>query len=53
MYGKCPEILYTKGANKMGYANSEDSDQTAPEGGVWSGSTLLAFPLSILRSNYI
>ena len=26
-----------------------DPDQTAPEGAVWSGSTLFAIPLSILR----
>ena len=48
----------------MAYANSADPDQTAPEGGpeggrqhseapegaVWSGSTLFAIPLSILRN---
>ena len=27
---------------QMGIANSEDSDQTAPLGGVWSGSALFA-----------
>ena len=39
--------------NKIAYANSADPNQTAPEGAVWSGSTLLAIPLSILRSNSI
>ena len=37
----------------MAYANSADSDQNAPEGTVWSGSTLqnvFASPLSILRN---
>ena len=29
----------------MTHANSEDPDQTAPEGAVWSGSTLFAIPL--------
>ena len=38
-------------ANKMAYANSADPDQTAPEGAVWSGSTLYAFSLSILRNS--
>ena len=37
----------------MTYANSTDPDQTAPEGAVWSGSTLFAIPLSILRNNCI
>ena len=37
----------------MKYANSSDPDQTAPEGAVWSGSTLFAIPLSILRNNSI
>ena len=40
-------------ANKMVYANSADPDQTAPEGAVWSGSTLFAFLLSILRNSCI
>ena len=44
-YGKCPK--------KMTYANSADPDQTAPEGAVWSGSTLFAIPLSILRNKCI
>ena len=29
----------------MTYANSADPDQTAPQGAVWSGSTLFAIPL--------
>ena len=48
-YGKCPKISYTKIADKMAYANSVDPDQTAPSGAVWSGSTLFAIPLSILK----
>ena len=40
-------------ANKIAYTNSADPDQTAPEEAVWSGSTLFAIPLSILRNNYI
>ena len=52
-YSKCPKILYTKVSDKMAYANSLDPDQTAPEGAVWSGSTLFAIPLSILRNNCI
>ena len=37
-------------SDKMAYyANSENPDQTAPEGAVWSGSALFAIPLSILR----
>ena len=48
-YNKCSEILYTKDDEKMAYANSADPDQTAPEGAVWSGSTLFADPQSILR----
>ena len=47
----CPKISYTKVSNKMAYANSTDPDQTAPEGAVWSGSTLFAIPLCILRNN--
>ena len=47
-YGKCPKISYNKVSDKMAYANSVDPDQTAPEGAVWSGSTLFAIP-SILR----
>ena len=46
-YSKCPKIPYTKVSDKMAYANSADPDQTAPEGAVWSGSTLFAIPLSI------
>ena len=40
MYGKCLKILNTKVSDKMAYVNSADPDQTAPEGAVWSGSTL-------------
>ena len=39
--------------NGKKYANSADPDQTAPEGAVWSGSTLFAIPLSILIKNCI
>ena len=35
----------------MAYANSADPDQTAPEGAVWSGSTLFAISISTLRNN--
>ena len=45
--GKCPN---TNVSNKRTYANSADPDQTAPEGAVWSGSTLFAIPLCILRN---
>ena len=31
--------------DKMTYENSADPDQTAPEGAVWSWSTLFAIPL--------
>ena len=37
----------------MAYANSEVPDQIAPEGAVWSGPTLFAIPLSVLRNNCI
>ena len=37
----------------MAYANHADPDQTAPEGAVWSESTLFAIPPNILRNNYI
>ena len=30
-YVKCPKIYNTKVSDKMTYANSADSDQTAPE----------------------
>ena len=40
-------------ADNMAYTNSADPDQTAPKGAVWSGSTLFAIPLSILRNNCI
>ena len=46
-YGKCPKNSNTKASDKMTYANSVDPDQTAPEGAVWSGSTLFAIPLNI------
>ena len=29
-YGKCPKISYTKVPDEMAYANSADTDQTAP-----------------------
>ena len=37
----------------MTYANSADPDQTAPEGAVWSGSTLFAIQLDILSKRCI
>ena len=40
-------------SEKVEYANSADPDQTTPEGEAWSGSTLFAIPLSILRNNCI
>ena len=46
-YGKYPKNSNTKMSDKMTYANSVDPDQTAPEGAVWSGSTLFAIPLNI------
>ena len=46
-YGKRPKNSNTKASDKMRYANSVDPDQTAPEGAVWSGSTLFAIPLNI------
>ena len=46
-YGKCPKNPNTKVSDKMTYTNSVDPDQTAPEGAVWSGSTLFAIPLNI------
>ena len=46
-YGKYPKNANTKASDKMTYANSVDPDQTAPEGAVWSGSTLFAIPLNI------
>ena len=39
--------------DKIAYANRVDPDQTAPEGAVWSGSTLFVIPLSILRNDRI
>ena len=53
MYSKCPKISHTKVSDKIAYADSADLDQTAPEGAVRSGSTVLAIPLSILRNNCI
>ena len=50
MYGKCPKISNSKVSDKKVYANSADPDQTAPEGAVWSGSTLYDIWLSILRN---
>ena len=46
-YGKYPKNSNTKASDKMTYANSVDPDQTAPEGAVWSRSTLFAIPLNI------
>ena len=40
----CPKISYMKTVDKMAYANQ---DQTAPEGAVWSVSTLFAILLNI------
>ena len=34
IYGKYPKNSNTKASDKMTYANSVDSDQTAPEGAV-------------------
>ena len=42
-------MLYTEASDKMAYSDSPDQDQTASEGVVWSGSTLFAILLSILR----
>ena len=33
-----------KFSDRYAWANSEDPDQTAPRGAVWSGSTLFAIP---------
>ena len=52
-YGKCPKISNTKVCDKLQYANSADLYQTAPEGAVWSGSSLFAIPLNILRDKCI
>ena len=49
-YGKCPKISYTKAADKMGYANSADPDQTAPEAANCSGTTLFAIQLCVLNN---
>ena len=37
-------ICHTKVSDKKAFANNVDSDQTAPEGEVWSESTLFAIP---------
>ena len=47
IHGKCPKNLSTKVSHKMAYANNVDTDQTAPSGAVWSGSTLFAILQSI------
>ena len=52
-FGKFPKILNNKVSDKMTYTNSADPDQTAPEGAVWSGSTLFAIPQSFLRNSCI
>ena len=49
-YSKYPKISNTKVSDKMAYANRVDPDQTAPEGAVWSGSTLLAFHYVFLQN---
>ena len=46
-YDECPKVLYTKVSDKMACVDSADPDQTAPEGAVWSGSTLFAILLII------
>ena len=46
-------MVYVLKFIKMAHANSADQDQTAPEEAVWSGSTLFAIPLSIIRTNCI
>ena len=35
-------------SDKMTYANSVDPAQTAPEGAVWSGSTLFAIEFHLI-----
>ena len=40
-------ILHKLMSDKMAYANSAVPDQTAPEGAVWSGSTLFPILLNI------
>ena len=50
-YSKCPKIFVHKILYKPIYAKSADPDQTAPEGAVWSGSTLFAIQLSSLKNN--
>ena len=46
------KISYTKVSDKIAYANSVELDQTAPSGAVWSGSTLFAISLSLLRNSF-
>ena len=53
MYSKCLKILYTKIPDQMEYANSADSDQTAPQGAVWSGSTLFAILVNIFKKQLL
>ena len=45
--------MFSKVSYKLAYANIVELDQTIPLGAVWSGSTLFAIPLSILRNNCI
>ena len=47
------KFVHTKISDKVAYPNSIDPNQIAPEGAVWSGSTLFAIPLSIFRNNCI
>ena len=49
VYGKCPKILYTKMSDKMHMQTVQTQIRLLL---VWSGSTLFAVPLSILRNNY-
>ena len=43
IYHNDPKFL-----DRQVWANSADPDQTAPIGGVWSGSTLFAIPAALL-----
>ena len=46
-YGMVNALKFvSKVSDKMAYANNADQDQAVPEGAVWSGSSLLAIPLS-------
>ena len=49
----CQSHMFSKVSDKMAYANSINSDQTAPEGAVWSGSTLFAIPQSSLWNKHV